>query len=190
MSKELVKAGENQPETRPAHRPKEKILPKVMKKINDPAVIERLAKYLTDVELAHILDIPIRTFKRYKAEDEDLLALIKKGTEQKADAIEEALVKRAVGFFYDEVTTERVPVLVKIDGKKKATAVFKIEDKPVETKRVRKFLTSDTAAIYLLRNYKPDKFNKKYGDGSGLDGENVNISILYVDNRKTITDKS
>ena len=166
-------------------RPKEKVLPKVLAKLNDPAILERMASKLTDLDLADILGIPLPTFKKYKR-DEEFLASIKKGLDQRAEAVHNALLRRAIGFFYDEVMEELVPVIVGKNGKKG----YILEQKMVVTKRIKKFVMSDIAAIFLLRNYKPELFNKKYGDsGDEAGNEGVNINILYTDNQKENTNQ-
>lgn len=175
MESEKIKRG--------AGRPKEKVLPKILAKLNDISVLERMASKLTDLDMAEVLDIPLPTYKKYKR-NKEFLETIKKGLDQRVDSLQNSLLRRAIGFYYDELVEELVPVVVDKKGKKG----FKIEKKLILTKKTKKYLSSDTAAIFLLRNYRPELFNKKYGDSSTGDGnDKININILYKDNREAFT---
>ncbi len=95
---------------------------------------------LTDEQIAHNMGIGYSTLKIWKSKYIAILAALKKGKEVVDIEVENALLKRALGYRYDEVTIE--------DG--------------VETKRVTKEVQPDTTAqIFWLKNRRPDKWRDK-----------------------------
>lgn len=95
---------------------------------------------LTDEQIAKNLGISIKTFYEYKKKYLQFLQALKKGKEIVDYEVENALLKRALGYEYDEVTYEH--------GE--------------ETKRVTKQVAPDTTAqIFWLKNRKPDKWRDK-----------------------------
>lgn len=95
---------------------------------------------LTDEQIAKNLGIAYSTFREYKNKYSALSASLKKGKEVVDYEVENALLKRALGYEYDEVTYEH--------GK--------------ETKRVTKQVAPDTTAqIFWLKNRRPDKWRDK-----------------------------
>lgn len=95
---------------------------------------------LTDEQIAKNLGINIATFYRYKKDYCEFCESLKRGKEIVDYEVENALLKRALGYEYDEVTYE--------NGK--------------ETKRVTKQVAPDTTAqIFWLKNRKPDKWRDK-----------------------------
>lgn len=95
---------------------------------------------LTDEQIAKNLGINIATFYRYKKDYCEFCESLKRGKEIVDYEVENALLKRALGYEYDEVTYE--------NGK--------------ETKRVTKQVAPDTTAqIFWLKNRRPDKWRDK-----------------------------
>lgn len=95
---------------------------------------------LTDEQIAKNLNIAYSTFKDYKNKYPAFSATLKKGKEVVDYEVENALLKRALGYEYDEVTYE--------NGK--------------ESKRVTKQVVPDTTAqIFWLKNRRPDKWRDK-----------------------------
>lgn len=95
---------------------------------------------LTDEQIAKNLGISKTSLYKYKEEHIELFELLKKGKEIIDYEVENALLKRALGYEYDEVTYEH--------GK--------------ETKRVTKQVAPDTTAqIFWLKNRRPDKWRDK-----------------------------
>lgn len=95
---------------------------------------------LTDEQISKNLGIAYSTFREYKNKYSALSASLKKGKEVVDYEVENALLKRALGYEYDEVTYEH--------GK--------------ETKRVTKQVAPDTTAqIFWLKNRRPDKWRDK-----------------------------
>lgn len=95
---------------------------------------------LTDEQIAKNLGIAYSTFREYKNKYSALSAALKKGKEVIDYEVENALLKRALGYEYDEITYE--------NGE--------------EVKRVTKQVAPDTTAqIFWLKNRKADKWRDK-----------------------------
>ena len=95
---------------------------------------------LTDEQIAKNIGINRDTLYRWKKAYPDFSDALKRGKEVIDRQVENALLKRALGYTYDEVTFE--------DG--------------VEVKRVRKQVAPDTTAqIFWLKNRKPEDWRDK-----------------------------
>lgn len=95
---------------------------------------------LTDKQIAKNLGISKDSFYKYKKQYSDFSDSLKKGKEIIDYEVENALLKRALGYEYHEVTYEH--------GE--------------ETKRVTKQVAPDTTAqIFWLKNRKPDRWRDK-----------------------------
>lgn len=95
---------------------------------------------LTDEQIASNMGIGYSTLQTWKTKYQDIQDTLKKGKEVIDRQVENALLKRALGYKYDEVT---------IEG-------------GVETKRVTKEVVPDTTAqIFWLKNRKPDAWRDK-----------------------------
>ena len=122
-------------------RPKERVLPKIKKKLRGPHAAEQIIEGAvkagnTDEQLAAVLGINKRTLHRWKA-DKEFLSLLKKNKPVADKAIENSLFVRAHGYSFEEVTVEK-------DG---------------TTKVVTKHMPPDTgAAAFWLKNRKPTEW--------------------------------
>lgn len=95
---------------------------------------------LTDKQIAKNIGISEQTLNVWKKTYPSFFESLKKGKEVVDIEVENALLKRALGYRYDEVTIE--------DG--------------VETKRVTKEVQPDTTAqIFWLKNRRPDLWRDK-----------------------------
>lgn len=95
---------------------------------------------LTDEQIAKNMGISVATLYNWKNTYLEILEALKKGKEVIDNIVENALLKRALGYRYDEVTIE--------DG--------------IEVKRVTKEVQPDTTAqIFWLKNRRPDKWRDK-----------------------------
>ena len=95
---------------------------------------------LTDEQIAHNMGCAYSTLREWKDKYPALSAALKKGKEIVDYEVENALLKRALGYEYEEVTYEH--------GK--------------ETKRVLKHVVGDTTAqIFWLKNRKPQQWRDK-----------------------------
>lgn len=96
---------------------------------------------LTDEELAGRMKISLSTFYAWKEKYSDISEAIKKGKEVIDFEVEQALLKRAMGYSYTETRKE-----IDANGKKKVI----VTEKHVEPDTV--------AQIFWLRNRKPNKW--------------------------------
>ena len=95
---------------------------------------------LIDEQIAHNMGIATKTLYEWKNKYGEISEALKKGKEVIDRQVENALLKRALGYTYDETTYE--------DG--------------VETKRVTKEVAPDTTAqIFWLKNRKPAEWRDK-----------------------------
>ena len=95
---------------------------------------------LIDEQIAHNMGITTKTLYEWKKKYGEISEALKKGKEVIDRQVENALLKRALGYTYDETTYE--------DG--------------VETKRVTKEVAPDTTAqIFWLKNRKPAEWRDK-----------------------------
>lgn len=95
---------------------------------------------LTDEQIAGNMGIGYSTLQTWKSKYQDIRDTLKKGKEVVDLQVENALLKRALGYHYDEITMEN----------------------GIETKRVTKEVISDTTAqIFWLKNRRPDKWRDK-----------------------------
>ena len=104
---------------------------------------------LIDEQIAKNLGIAYSTFKDYKNKHSAFSAALKKGKEVVDFEVENALLKRALGYKYSEVTQEPVEV---------GEGITMLQT----TKIVTKHAPPDTTAqIFWLKNRKPDKWRDK-----------------------------
>ena len=95
---------------------------------------------LTDEQIAINMGIRTSTLYEWKNKYSEISESLKKGKEVIDTIVENALLKRALGYRYDEVTIEN----------------------GIETKRVTKEVQPDTTAqIFWLKNRRPDKWRDK-----------------------------
>lgn len=105
---------------------------------------------LSNEQIAHNIGINKDTLYEWQKRFSDFSDALKKGKEVVDREVENALLKRALGYEYDEVTQE--PVTDKDTG---------ITEMRV-TKRVTKQIVPDvTAQIFWLKNRKPNEFRDK-----------------------------
>lgn len=95
---------------------------------------------LTNEQIAHNMGITRKTLQEWLNKFSDISDTLKRGKEVVDRQVENALLKRAMGYKYDEITYE--------DGE--------------ETKRVTKEVVPDTTAqIFWLKNRKPIEWRDK-----------------------------
>lgn len=122
---------------------------------------------LTDEQIAKNMGINRATLIDWKKKYSNISNTLKKGKEVVDIEVENALLKRALGYKYDEVTYEN----------------------GVETKRVTKEVQPDTTAqIFWLKNRKPDKWRDKVVDTENEEAI-TNASDILVKIRKTVSDR-
>lgn len=104
---------------------------------------------LTNEDIAHNIGIARSTLNVWRKKYPLIEDAIKKGREPVTRKLENAIIKKAMGFNYDE--TERY--IEEVDGVRKE-----------RVKILTKYSVPDsTALIFLLKNYKPNKY-RNYND--------------------------
>lgn len=93
---------------------------------------------LTDIQIANNMSINVSTLYKYKKERREINEALKKGKEVVDIEVENALLKRALGYTYDEVIKER-----NHDGELVITKIVQKEVQP-----------DTTAQIFWLKNRK------------------------------------
>lgn len=115
---------------------------------------------LTDEQIANNIGINVATLYRWKEKYCDLCEALKRGKEVIDRQVENALLKRALGYSYVETTEEPIKDLKTGDIKLGIT------------KRVYKEVAPDvTAQIFWLKNRKPQQWRDK----QEIESTNVNI---------------
>ncbi|CAM4012001.1 helix-turn-helix domain-containing protein [Mesobacillus zeae] len=112
---------------------------------------------LTDEQIAKNIGINVATLYRWKERYCEICEALKRGKEVIDRQVENALLKRALGYAFDELTYEQVPVkpFVNEEGK---VIEFELEI----VKKVTKQQAPETAAaIFWLKNRRPDKWRDK-----------------------------
>lgn len=110
----------------------------------------------TDKEIAKKLGIGYSTYRKYKAQNEDLKQVIAEGKDKKNQAVEQALYKCCVGYsYYEEVPTKVKEEVLAEDG----TTILSKER--VEVSSVKKYKGPDLAAQkYWLNNKQKAKWSE------------------------------
>lgn len=116
---------------------------------------------LTDEQIAHNMGVAYSTLRVWRDKYSALSAALKRGKEVVDIQVENALLKRALGYKYKEITKEKI--LQKDSSGKPLTdahgfPIYKLE----VTKEVTKEVVPDTTAqIFWLKNRKPDVWRDK-----------------------------
>lgn len=98
---------------------------------------------LTDEQIAHNMGVSTATLYNYKRDHLEILEALKKGKEVVDIQVENALLKRALGYSYEEKKVE-----VSEDGTK-------------VTKTIKEVVPDTTAQIFWLKNRRPDRWRDK-----------------------------
>ena len=113
---------------------------------------------LTDEQIAHNLNIALSTYYDYKNQYSEFADALKNGKDDIDVEVENALLKRALGYDYEEVTKE--PLYNAVTGE----PILDEEGKPkiAVTKIIRKMVNPDTTAqIFWLKNRRPGAWRDK-----------------------------
>lgn len=110
---------------------------------------------LTDEQIASNMGITRKTLAEWKTKYSDICDTLKRGKAVVDIQVENALLKRALGYSYDEVTRERVLDYDPSTG-------TEIGSHMEVTKTVRKEVQGDTTAqIFWLKNRRPEQWRDK-----------------------------
>ena len=105
---------------------------------------------LTDEQIAEKMGICVATLYNWKSKYLEILEALKKGKEVVDYEVENALLKRALGYSYEEVTRE-----TQLNPR---TGKYELAVTKVVTKEI---VPDVTAQIFWLKNRKPDKWRDK-----------------------------
>ena len=111
---------------------------------------------LTDEQLSQNMGIGTTTLYRWKEEYREIREALKRGKEVVDIQVENALLKRALGYEYTEETRELV--------KDKETGEYSLSVTKIVTKEV---APDVTAQIFWLKNRRPDKWRDKPPEVNG-----------------------
>lgn len=101
---------------------------------------------LTDEQISKNMSISYSTFREWKKKYSALSAALKKGKTPVDFEVENALLKRAMGFEYEEVET----IIEEVDGKQRK-----------RIKKIKKVALPETSAIiFWLKNRMPEQWRK------------------------------
>ena len=115
---------------------------------------------LTDEQIAEKMGISRSTLSEWKNQFSDISDALKKGKEVVDKMVENALLKRALGYSYKETTRELF-----VD---KATGIEKLKVTKVVEKEV---IPDTTAQIFWLKNRKPEEWRDKRNVESKIEFE-------------------
>lgn len=145
---------------------------------------------MTDEQIAHNMGISRSTLAEWKNKYPDISDALKKGKEVVDRQVENALLKKALGYKYEEVTYESVPCEPYVDNE---TGELK-KTKLIPVKKVIKEVQPDTTAqIFWLKNRKPSEWRDKQSiEHSGETTHNIkqanDLSKLSVEELKQLED--
>ena len=126
------------------------------------AIAQKLGELgATDIEVAEVLQVSIRTIYNWKREHPEFLQALKLGKDGPDDRVEESLLHRALGY---SVESEKILV---VDGE--VLRVPYIEHYPPDA----------TSMIFWLKNRRPDRWRNS-PDGGG-DPDHVRKIIIVND---------
>lgn len=128
---------------------------------------------LTDEQIAHNIGINVATLYVWEKKYGEISEALKRGKEVIDRQVENALLKRALGYKYKETTRELVT--------NKETGFSEL----VVTKVVEKEVVPDTTAqIFWLKNRKPEEWRDK----RVIDDSSAEKSAELIQNMQTIAD--
>lgn len=115
---------------------------------------------LTEEQIAHNMKISVKTLYNWKNKELQILQALKKGKKVVDFEVENALLKRALGYEYEELTYES----------------------GILTKKVKKQVPPDTTAqIFWLKNRKPSSWRDKVIDNENEEAiKNANEILIKI----------
>ncbi|MGH4125110.1 MAG: Xaa-His dipeptidase [Clostridium sp.] len=75
-----------------------------------PLIETMVEQGATDKEIAVKIDVGYSTYRKYKAENAELKAIVSQGKVKKNQAVEQALYNNAIGYYYKEEIATKVKV--------------------------------------------------------------------------------
>ncbi|MDD4592543.1 MAG: hypothetical protein PHG06_19285 [Parabacteroides sp.] len=149
-----------------------------------PLLAEQYAREgMIDKEIWAKLGIARNTFYRFQNEYKEFREAIKRGKRPVDVEVEKSLLKRAVGFEYEEKTIETE---IGDDG----------QPKPSKIKTTKKMVPPDVGAIaFWLKNRRPERWREKQEvdvttAGESLNNKKVDIECLTEEEQQALIDIS
>ena len=135
-------------------------------------------KGATDKEISKKIGVGYSTFRKYKAQDEDIKQIMAQGKEKKNQAVEQAVYKCATGYhYYEDVVTKLKNEEVTEDG----NIITKEE---VKISSVKKYRGPDLAAQkYWLNNKEKAKW-KDDPNKVAIGKENLKLKKKELENKE------
>ena len=132
-----------------------------------PAIQGWARNGLTNEQIAHNLGIHVATFYKYKGKYNELSEALKKGREVVDFEVENALLKRATGYTYEE------------------TKIEKSDKDGVKVIKITKHVPPDVGACaFWLKNRKPNDWRDRREVGAELQGDgNIVFNIMPASQR-------
>ena len=144
-----------------------------------PLLGERAArKGLSDVQISASLGISHETFYQYQKKYPEFYDAIKRGKKPVDVEVENSLLKRALGFEYEEKQTE---VEIGSDG----------QPKPVRIRTTKKYIPGDVGAMaFWLKNRMPEEWKERQSFEGNFTINQFTDLMKKVSERKSIKDES
>ena len=141
---------------------------------------------LTNEQIAQNIGVTAKTLYEWQNKYGEICEALKRGKEVIDRQVENALLKRALGYEYEEITYEPMPVKPYINDDGKV-----VEHELEVTKKVRKQVSPDvTAQIFWLKNRRPDKWRDKQDvEHSGSMNVNNPLKELSTEDLKKLINK-
>lgn len=115
---------------------------------------------LTNIQIANNVGVSERTFTEWVARFPAISSALKKGKAPVDIEVENALLKRALGYDYEETVTE-----IEDTGNGKTKK---------HVRKITRHVAPDTTAqIFWLKNRRPDKWRDKHDAAVGVDVEDL-----------------
>jgi hypothetical protein len=137
---------------------------KMWETLNMPAKLELVEGWarngMIDENIMEALGIKKDTFYRWKKEKPEFAAALSRGKEVADIQVESALFRRALGYKFEEVTRELLPVVIEGELQRDKYGM-PIQELQI-TKAVTKEVAPEVAAqIFWLKNRKPEQWRDK-----------------------------
>ena len=143
---------------------------------------------LTDEQISHNMGISRQTLNDWKKKYPDISDALKKGKEVVDLQVENALLKRALGYRYEEVTKEERPVFDEAGNAvldENGNRIFAMQPIKVVVKEVQPDVT---AQIFWLKNRRPDKWRDRKDIDANVNHKNNPFQDLTIEELKKLAE--
>lgn len=143
---------------------------------------------LTDEQIAKNIGINRDTLYTWKKKYPDISDALKKGKEVVDIQVENALLKRALGYRYEEVTKEERPMFDEAGNAvldENGNQIFAMQPIKVVVKEVQPDVT---AQIFWLKNRRPDKWRDRKDIDANVNHKNNPFQDLTIEELKKLAE--